>query len=823
MSSRSDPRGDPDAAFGTNGRVTELGSFQTPARLAAGPGGRVVVGAGDTVVGLFTRNFVLDPGITLDDGGPLPAADEGSALPLSAVATYAGGTVQKYEWDAGSVSFNGVLFQPDAQGAATTLIVPDDAQPHNVTLKVTTSDGLTAVRELPLEIRNAPPSLAAIGVPSAAPLAVPVAVTGVAADPGGDPIGVTVDFGDGTAPVAAPVGAGGTFAANHAYATRGTFRVTITAADDDGGATTVQRDVLIADVVGSVFREADDDGRRSTGDQPVPGATVYVDSDGDGSLDEGEPRTLSDAAGEYHFTALGTGTFFVRLNPPPGLRATIPPGQAGPVVVDDDGPGARRDFGLTDRARISGIVFDDANANGVRDGSEAVLTGAFRSVYLDLNNDGWRDAGEPVAPLSSSEYVFANLDPGTYVVRYSPPLGAGGAILKERAQTFPSDRGDQTGHVVTLGRGGASAGNDFGSFFGNTPVTGVVYDDRNGNGNRESSPAEPPLDRVVYLDFDNDGTLDPDECRVRSNNSQAQPSLYLLPVVRGRTYTVRTMMPAAWAQTEPAGGAPYVVTVDPQNTGALQGLDFGTRRIAPAAVVGRHLFYFKSAFGGTHAFDAENDLAVAPDKQALLPGGRGAFANVSSYARGINGLMIDLNDLKQMHFSEQLFRFDVRDDKSNVWTPVSSVTTRIEIRRGAGVNGSDRVVVVFGDRAIWDQWLRVTVLQGTSAGLAAPDVFYFGHLADDVGGAASPPRVDALDLAAVRRAMGRPAPITHPADFNRDGRVDALDLVATRQNAGRTLTAFAAPAQPAAALRPAAPADTYRQTAKRRSVWEEFA
>ena len=37
-----------------------------------------------------------------------------------------------------------------------------------------------------------------------------------------------------------------------------------------------------------------------------------------------------------------------------------------------------------------------------------------------------------------------------------------------------------------------------------------------------------------------------------------------------------------------------------------------------------------------------DDLAIAPDKTALLPGMRGSFANVTSYTRGINGVMIDV-------------------------------------------------------------------------------------------------------------------------------------------------------------------------------------
>ena len=817
------PAGVTEDAFGTHGRITELGTFNVPARLAPGPGGRLVVGAGDSVMGIFARSFVLDPGITLDDGGPYPAIEEGGRLPVSAAAAYAGAAIDRYEWDAGSLTYNGTLFTAEATGAATTVPIPDNRLPHLVTLRVTTSDGLAVVRELPVEVRNAPPVLGGVIVPSPVPLGADFAVTGSVSDPGGDAVSVSVDYGDGTPPVVTTVDPTGRFTVVRSYAARGMFRVSITAADDEGAATSAHRDIVVADVVGNIFRDTEDDGRRAPGDEPVVGATVYVDSDADGAFDEGEPRAQTNANGEYYFLALGNGTHSVRLDTPAGFRATTPPGQGGPVVIDDDGPGARRDFGLTDRARISGIVFDDANASGARDVGEASLQGVAPSVYLDFNNDGWRDAGEPVAtqPLGSG-YVFANIVPGTYTVRLNPVPSTGGAPLKERAQTFPFDRGGQTGHVVTVSAGELAQGLDFGSFFGNTPITGVVYEDRNRNGSREAG--EFLLDRAVYLDFDNDGVLDADESRFRTISPQGPFISYLLPVIRGRTYTVRTVLPEGWTQSEPGAGAPYVVTVDQQNTAALQGLDFGMHRTAPGAVVGRHLFFYKSVFGGTEIFHPENDASIARDKAALLPGGRAAFANVSTYSRGINGLMIDLDDLNRSvtpSGAGSFLRFDVGGGMPGVppWTPLQFGSGQTLVRRGAGVNGSDRVVVYFADGAIRNQWLRVTVLPGPASGLAAPDVFYFGHLDGDAGGDTSPLRVGASDLAVVRRAMGRLVAITDPADFNRDGRVDARDFAAARQNVARTLLAptIAATASHAALTSPT------RGMVQRRGAWDELA
>jgi hypothetical protein len=66
----------------------------------------------------------------------------------------------------------------------------------------------------------------------------------------------------------------------------------------------------------------------------------------------------------------------------------------------------------------------------------------------------------------------------------------------------------------------------------------------------------------------------------------------------------------------------------------------------PAQIVDRRTFYNNSAFdGGDPAVTADDDLASDSRKQALLPGGTATFANITSYARGINGIMVDIKGL----------------------------------------------------------------------------------------------------------------------------------------------------------------------------------
>src|SRR2546428_7075291 len=128
----------------------------------------------------------------------------------------------------------------------------------------------------------------------------------------------------------------------------------------------------------------------------------------------------------------------------------------------------------------------------------------------------------------------------------------------------------------------------------------------------------------------------------------------------------------------------------------------------------------------------------------------------------------------------------------------------ITVRRGAGVDGSDRVTLVFADNVIENIWLRVTVLANERTGLARPDVFYFASLVGDAGDAApaggGPTRitVGARDLFSTRRGYtgSAPAALTDVNDHNRDGKVNALDLALTRGNFFRTLAPFA-PATPA--------------------------
>ncbi len=215
---------------------------------------------------------------------------------------------------------------------------------------------------------------------------------------------------------------------------------------------------------------------------------------------------------------------------------------------------------------------------------------------------------------------------------------------------------------------------------------------------------------------------------------------------------------------------------------------------APAAVVGRHVFYNNSAFDGDDpAANASDDGAIAPDKTALLPGGTGSFADYTSYGRGINGVMVDIENLPGTPTASD-FTFKVGNDNSPGGWATGPAPTSVTVRAGAGAGGSDRVTIIWADNAIQKQWLQVTVLATANTGLLSDDVFYFGNAIGETGNSPSDAEVTPTDEVVVRNnphtIFSNPAAIDDNCDFNRDRKVGPTDGIICRNNGTSSPTAL---------------------------------
>ncbi len=211
-----------------------------------------------------------------------------------------------------------------------------------------------------------------------------------------------------------------------------------------------------------------------------------------------------------------------------------------------------------------------------------------------------------------------------------------------------------------------------------------------------------------------------------------------------------------------------------------------------SVVLARQLFYEGSTrydVTNTQFPGYSNDNAIATDKVALQAGlGTATFANISSYSRGINGVMIDVLGLPlATTLAPTDFVFRVGNDNSPLSWALAPAPVSVTVRRGAGVSGSDRVELVWANNAIQKQWLQVTLTASLRTGLAIADVFYFGHALGDtgLGNSATQAIVSVTDELGARnhpQTLAANIPITNSYDFNRDGQVNTTDSLTARNN-----------------------------------------
>ncbi|REK19312.1 MAG: hypothetical protein DWQ37_01595 [Planctomycetota bacterium] len=214
------------------------------------------------------------------------------------------------------------------------------------------------------------------------------------------------------------------------------------------------------------------------------------------------------------------------------------------------------------------------------------------------------------------------------------------------------------------------------------------------------------------------------------------------------------------------------------------------------AVAGREIFYNNSKFDGfTPGVSASDDGAIAFNKSPYQRGdGPAAFDNITSFSRGINGLMIDVDDL-QSPISTDDFQFYVStslgDTSPDTWVAAPQPSS-ISIRPGAGVLGSDRIGLVWPDGAIANRWLRV-IFEGndatggfnTNTGLSESDEFFFGNrIGDDGSGSPTVFITSATDEIAARANPGFGVGVNNPWDYDRSGVVNAVDQIVARNNGG---------------------------------------
>jgi hypothetical protein len=196
---------------------------------------------------------------------------------------------------------------------------------------------------------------------------------------------------------------------------------TVNAATLATSSVSIAGSIAAGQVTGVVYYDADGDGVKDANEKTPLSVILYADLDNDGVRDPAEPAVTSKAKSGNFTMTLAAGTYNIRQVVPVKYRQTFPRKYHTVTVTANQAVGGLA-FSDTNMAFASGVVFQDANANGVQDTGEAGL--ANRRAYIDANNDGVFQSTEKSVISDATGYIaFNTLPSGTYVIRLAPTTG----------------------------------------------------------------------------------------------------------------------------------------------------------------------------------------------------------------------------------------------------------------------------------------------------------------------------------------------------------------------------------------------------------------
>jgi hypothetical protein len=263
-------------------------------------------------------------------------------------------------------------------------------------------------------------------------------------------------------------------------------------------------ELSVRDVNPERIMEVDVEARSTTDGawRSADGAIAYVDLDRDGRRDASEPFAVV-AYSTARIRGVPLGRHLVRVEPSVRLSVGSPAlsGREAVTTVQYEGRAYFREgLSYTPSARVRAAIFLDSNGNGAFDIGERDLLLPGTVFYVDLDNDGTRDASEPGvtvnADSTSPVKTLAELNPGSYTLRATVPASTG-YRLSTTTNLFRLKGSAVTKRLPVAVPDGS--------------IGGAAYldDDENGAftaGDRPNNGIGP-----VWVDLDEDGLLDPDE------------------------------------------------------------------------------------------------------------------------------------------------------------------------------------------------------------------------------------------------------------------------------------------------------------------------
>ncbi len=307
----------------------------------------------------------------------------------------------------------------------------------------------------------------------------------------------------------------------------------------------------------------------------VNGVTVTV-TDGTGKV-VGSALTANNpdggAPGYYHVTNLAPGTYKVTFTTlPVGFAPTVTAAGAD-RSLDSDGATTEAvtlatgddnltlDLGLFAPTAIGDFTWLDSNKNGVYDSGEPPLAGVTATLLDKAGQPVSTDAdGKAIAPQvtgTDGRYLFGNLRPGTYQVRFVSPVGYE-ATQETQGEDSALDSNGPLATSANLAAGQQDLTLDAGYVPQLASLGDRVWLDANENGVQDAG--EKGVAGVVVNLFDCEGVaLDTTTTDTAGNYGFAE----LLP----GCYVVQFVPPATMQFTKPGIGPPETNSDADVNTG----------------------------------------------------------------------------------------------------------------------------------------------------------------------------------------------------------------------------------------------------------------
>ena len=270
-------------------------------------------------------------------------------------------------------------------------------------------------------------------------------------------------------------------------------------------------------------------------DEPgIEGVTldVYLDSNGDGELQAGEPRlgrTVTDSSGAYLFDQLLAGDYIVDVSDDTGLlngywhslgqADSNDQSQSDPYAVSlpDGGAIVTADFGYyVELASVGDFVWFDSNANGIQESDEPGIPGV--GVELTISYPDGSQSVLGTVTVAGGLYSFTNLlgdedyngygTDGSDEPLLTITVAAPGGLVSSPADQGGDDAVDSDngqGELAEPVMGGMDASNDFG-FYDLGSISGNVSEDIDRDGTVEGPLAGVTV--ILYGDANQDGAAD---------------------------------------------------------------------------------------------------------------------------------------------------------------------------------------------------------------------------------------------------------------------------------------------------------------------------